>query len=201
MFIVAAAALVAAMVMMLVRAFAGPTLYDRVLAGNSFGTKTVLLIGVMGFIAGRPDFLDIAILYAILNFASTIAILKFFRYRTLSVAMSGATADSPQFRRSRGSPRRSRRRGGASPPAVRGRAPPGWGWPRASPEAGTAARSGASAGSGSWGPFSRRDRRRRRREVGADRARRRRPAKRRSRAVHRQARPRPRSRRVGDVIA
>ena len=102
MFIVAAAALVAAMVMMLVRAFAGPTLYDRVLAGNSFGTKTVLLIGVMGFIAGRPDFLDIAILYAILNFASTIAILKFFRYRTLSVAMSGATADSPQFREGKG---------------------------------------------------------------------------------------------------
>ena len=102
MFIVAAAALVAAMVMMLVRAFAGPTLYDRVLAGNSFGTKTVLLIGVMGFIAGRPDFLDIAILYAILNFASTIAILKFFRYRTLSVAMSGAAADSPQFHEGKG---------------------------------------------------------------------------------------------------
>jgi len=102
MFIVAAAALVAAMVMMLVRAFAGPTLYDRVLAGNSFGTKTVLLIGVMGFIAGRPDFLDIAILYAILNFASTIAILKFFRYRTLSVAMSGAAADSPQFHERKG---------------------------------------------------------------------------------------------------
>ncbi|MEZ5929521.1 MAG: monovalent cation/H+ antiporter complex subunit F [Parvularculaceae bacterium] len=102
MFIVAAAALVAAMVMMLVRAFAGPTLYDRVLAGNSFGTKTVLLIGVMGFIAGRPDFLDIAILYAILNFASTIAILKFFRYRTLSVAMSGAAADSTQFHERKG---------------------------------------------------------------------------------------------------
>lgn len=97
MFAVAAAALVAAMVLALVRAFAGPSLYDRVLAGNSFGTKTVLLIGVMGFVMGRPDFLDIALLYAVLNFASTIAILKFFRYRTLSVAMSGAAADRPEF--------------------------------------------------------------------------------------------------------
>lgn len=98
MFIVAGAAIIAAMVLALVRAFAGPTLHDRVLAGNSFGTKTVLLIGVMGFVTGRPDFLDIALLYAILNFAATIAILKFFRYRTLSVAMSGAAADLPQFK-------------------------------------------------------------------------------------------------------
>ena len=48
------------MVLALIRAFAGPSLYDRVLAGNSFGTKTVLLIGAMGFLTGRPDFLDIA---------------------------------------------------------------------------------------------------------------------------------------------
>ena len=65
----------------LVRAFAGPSLYDRVLAGNSFGTKTVILIGVMGFLTGRPDFLDIALLYALINFAATVAILRFFSYR------------------------------------------------------------------------------------------------------------------------
>jgi multicomponent Na+:H+ antiporter subunit F len=87
MFAVAAAAVVIAMLLALVRAIAGPSLYDRVLAGNSFGTKTVLLIGVMGFLMGRPDFLDIAVLYALLNFAATIAILKFFRYRTLAVSM------------------------------------------------------------------------------------------------------------------
>jgi multicomponent Na+:H+ antiporter subunit F len=96
MYAAAAGAILVGMVLALVRAFAGPTLYDRVLAGNSFGTKTVLLIGVMGFLVGRPDFLDIALLYALLNFVSTIAILKFFRYRTLSGAMDDP--DQPQFK-------------------------------------------------------------------------------------------------------
>ena len=87
------AALIAILVsasMLLIRALMGPTLYDRVLAVNSLGTKTVLVIGLLGFVMGRPDFLDIALLYALLNFASTIAILKFFRYRTLSVSMDDA---------------------------------------------------------------------------------------------------------------
>lgn len=96
MFAVATFAILAAMLLALVRAFAGPTLYDRVLAGNSFGTKTVILIGLMGYLTGRPDFLDISVLYALLNFASTIAILKFFRYRTLSVSLDGSS-DSPKF--------------------------------------------------------------------------------------------------------
>lgn len=81
MFAVAAISIIVAMVLALVRAFAGPSLYDRILAGNSFGTKTVILIGLMGFLGGRPDFLDIAILYALINFAATIAILRFFSYR------------------------------------------------------------------------------------------------------------------------
>jgi len=81
MFAAAIAAVIAAMVLALVRAFAGPSLYDRVLAGNSFGTKTVLLIALMGYIAGRPDFLDIALLYALINFTATLAILRFFSYR------------------------------------------------------------------------------------------------------------------------
>ena len=92
---VAAAAVIMAMALALTRAIAGPSLYDRVLAGNSFGTKTVILIGVMGYLTGRPDFLDIAVLYALLNFAALIAILKFFRYRTLSVSMGDA--DQPIF--------------------------------------------------------------------------------------------------------
>ncbi|MEK6204644.1 MAG: cation:proton antiporter, partial [Amylibacter sp.] len=71
------------MVMVLTRLYAGPTVYDRVLAVNSFGTLTVLFIAVLGFLNGRPDFLDIAILYALINFVGTIAILKFFRYRSL----------------------------------------------------------------------------------------------------------------------
>ena len=83
MFFVAAIALIVAMMLVLVRLYIGETLYDRVLAVNVFGTHTVLLIGVLGFLAGRPDFLDIALLYALINFAGTIAILKFFRYRAI----------------------------------------------------------------------------------------------------------------------
>ena len=71
------------MVLVLIRLYGGPTLYDRVLAVNLFGTHTVLLIAVVGFLAGRPDFLDIALLYALINFVGTIAVLKFFRYRAI----------------------------------------------------------------------------------------------------------------------
>jgi len=101
MYAIAIFAVIVAMALALVRAFAGPSLYDRVLAGNSFGTKTVVLIGLMGFLAGRPDFLDIAILYALINFAALIAILKFFRYRTLSVALEGPHVDAPGFEEGR----------------------------------------------------------------------------------------------------
>ncbi|MBJ6371065.1 monovalent cation/H+ antiporter complex subunit F [Sedimentitalea arenosa] len=83
MFIVATIALFIAMILVLIRLFAGPTLYDRVMALNMFGTQTVLFIGLLGFLTGRPDFLDIALLYALINFVGTIAILKFFRYRAI----------------------------------------------------------------------------------------------------------------------
>lgn len=83
MFLVAAVALFLAMIMVLIRLYKGPTLYDRVLAANAFGTKTVLFIAVLGFLNGRPDFLDIALLYALINFIGTIAVLKFFRYRAI----------------------------------------------------------------------------------------------------------------------
>lgn len=84
----AAIALVIAIALMLIRALSGPTLYDRVLAVNSLGTKIILLLGVIGFLTGRPDFLDISILYALINFVATIAILKFFRYRSFQVSLS-----------------------------------------------------------------------------------------------------------------
>lgn len=89
-------AILVAMLMALIRAIAGPSLYDRVLAVNSFGTKTVLLIAVVGFLMGRPDFLDIALLYALVNFVGTIAVLKYFRYRHLGV---DAADDSEPDRR------------------------------------------------------------------------------------------------------
>ena len=65
------------------RVYLGPSLYDRVIAVNAFGTLAVLIIGVVGFLNKRPDFLDIALLYALINFIGTIAILKFFRYKML----------------------------------------------------------------------------------------------------------------------
>lgn len=93
MFLAATIALLVSMALALVRAFGGPSLYDRVLAVNSFGTKTVLLIAVLGFLAGRPEFLDIALLYALVNFIGTLAVLKFFRYRHLGLANDGDSSD------------------------------------------------------------------------------------------------------------
>ena len=86
MFAAAALAVLVAMVLVLVRALLGPTIYDRILALNSFGTKTVLIIAVYGFLSGRPDFLDIALVYALINFAGTIAVLKYFEYGDLGAA-------------------------------------------------------------------------------------------------------------------
>lgn len=83
MFLAAAIAVLASMTLVLVRLYIGPSLYDRVLAVNTFGTLTVLFIAILGFLNGRPAFLDIAILYALINFIGTIAVLKFFRYRAL----------------------------------------------------------------------------------------------------------------------
>ena len=83
MFVIVAIVLIISMILVLLRLYLGPTLYDRVLASNVFGTQTVLFIGVIGFLFGRPDFLDIALLYALINFVGTIAVLKFFRYRSI----------------------------------------------------------------------------------------------------------------------
>jgi len=78
---------IVSMVMMLGRLMGGPTLYDRLLAVNSFGTKTILFLCVFCFVINRPDGLDIALLYALMNFIATIAVLKFFNYRNLGVSL------------------------------------------------------------------------------------------------------------------
>ncbi len=83
MFAAATLALLVAMALALARALLGPTVFDRVLAVNSFGTKTVLLIAVFGFLTGRPDFLDISLIYALINFIATIAVLKFLKFGDL----------------------------------------------------------------------------------------------------------------------
>ena len=83
MFAVAALAILVAMLLAIVRAVLGPTIYDRILAVNVLGTKAVILIAVMGFLTKRPEFLDLAIVYALINFIATIAIMKFFRFSHL----------------------------------------------------------------------------------------------------------------------
>ena len=75
-----AAATIAILVVMLlaiIRCIVGPTLYDRILAFNFFGTKAILLIAVLGFLMGRPEFLDIALVYALINFISVIGVLRY----------------------------------------------------------------------------------------------------------------------------
>lgn len=80
MIVAAIVALLVAMALTLARAFLGPNLYDRILAINMFGTKTVLFIALVGFFFDRPEFLDIAILYALVNFVALVAILRVTHY-------------------------------------------------------------------------------------------------------------------------
>ena len=76
MFVAALLAILVTMGLALARALAGPTTYDRIAAVNMFGTKTVLLIAVLAFFSGRSDLLDIALVYALINFIGVVAALK-----------------------------------------------------------------------------------------------------------------------------
>jgi len=83
MFVAAALALLVTLALALARAILGPTVFDRVLAANTIGTVAMLLLAVIGFLTDRPDFLDLAIVYGLLNMIGTIAVLKFFRHGDL----------------------------------------------------------------------------------------------------------------------
>ena len=76
MFIVVTIAILITMGLALARAIAGPSVFDRITAVNLFGTKTVLLISILAFVSGRTDLLDIALVYALINFIGVIAVLK-----------------------------------------------------------------------------------------------------------------------------
>ena len=84
MYLAAALAILITMVLALIRALSGPSVYDRVLAVNLFGTKTVLLLSVVSFLYGRTDFLDLALAYALINFIGVLAVLQFFESRERS---------------------------------------------------------------------------------------------------------------------
>ncbi len=81
MYYVVTIATVLTMGLALVRALLGPSIYDRLLAVNMFGTKTVLLLSLIAFLYGRPDFLDLALAYALINFIGVLAVLEFIRQR------------------------------------------------------------------------------------------------------------------------
>lgn len=80
---VALVAVLASIALMVVRAMAGPTIFDRLLAANSIGNGAILVLALYGFVTGRPDFLDLALTYALLNYVGTFAVLKFFRAGSL----------------------------------------------------------------------------------------------------------------------
>jgi multicomponent Na+:H+ antiporter subunit F len=84
MFAAAAAAILVALALVIVRAIRGPSVFDRVLAGNTVGSLAILLLAVFGFLTGRPEFLDIGLTYGLLNLISTLAVLKFFRHGDLA---------------------------------------------------------------------------------------------------------------------
>ena len=84
MFAVAAVAILVALTLAIARAIMGPTLFDRVLAGNTVGTLAIMLLAVFGFMTGRPEFLDIGLTYGLLNLIGTLAVLKFFRHGDLA---------------------------------------------------------------------------------------------------------------------
>ena len=90
MFATVAVAILVSLALVLSRAILGPTMFDRVMAANSVGTLCVMLLAVVGFLNGRPDFLDLSITYAFLNIIGTIAVLKFFRVGDL-----GHSGDEP----------------------------------------------------------------------------------------------------------
>ena len=79
-YVIVALSILLTMVLSLYRADVGPTWFDRVLALNSIGTKTVLLIAVLLFVTNRPDFLDLALLYSLMSFIGTVAVLRFSKY-------------------------------------------------------------------------------------------------------------------------
>ena len=80
LFVAVALAILATMSLALFRAAVGPTVFDRILAVNTIGTKTVLLIAIVVFMTDRKEFLDLALLYSLINFIGTVAVLRFSKY-------------------------------------------------------------------------------------------------------------------------
>jgi multicomponent Na+:H+ antiporter subunit F len=92
MFTVAAVGVVVTMALTLARALIGPDIFNRIMAVNVFGTLSVMLIAIYGFIDGRPEFLDLAMVYALINFIGTIAVTKYVTFADMGHGDDGDPA-------------------------------------------------------------------------------------------------------------
>ena len=89
-------ALLVTLAFALIRAIKGPTVYDRILASNALGTKTVLMIAALGFVVGDPElYIDIAIMYVLIGFIGTVAVLKISEFGNLGQPQSHTEAEDP----------------------------------------------------------------------------------------------------------
>lgn len=93
MFTVAAITLLVALALAIARAIRGPSVFDRLLAGNAVCTLAIMLLAILGFLTGRPDFLEVGLTYGVLNLMSTLAVLKFFRHGDLAYDIDVEAAD------------------------------------------------------------------------------------------------------------
>ncbi|GAA4854344.1 monovalent cation/H+ antiporter complex subunit F [Luteimonas vadosa] len=88
-YVLVALAMLGTMALALVRALKGPTIYDRIVAVNVFGTKTVLLVALVAYISGNFDLIDVALVYALVNFIAIVAVLKLVKTRDLAKVDEG----------------------------------------------------------------------------------------------------------------
>ncbi|MDX1625834.1 MAG: monovalent cation/H+ antiporter complex subunit F [Wenzhouxiangellaceae bacterium] len=91
--VITALAIFATMALALGRALRGPTVYDRIVAVNMIGTKTVLIVALVTEISGNRDLIDVALVYALINFIAIIAVLKLAKMRDLAEAGEGDITD------------------------------------------------------------------------------------------------------------
>ncbi len=87
-------AVFATMAMALVRALKGPTIYDRIVAVNVFGTKTVLVVALITYITGHADLIDVALVYALINFIAVVTVLKLVKERDLAASGREESGDA-----------------------------------------------------------------------------------------------------------
>ncbi len=74
-------AILVSLTMVLLRVVIGPSIFDRMLGVNSINTHLVVLIVLLGVLAGSEFFIDIAITYGFISFITPIAFLMYFKYR------------------------------------------------------------------------------------------------------------------------